>query len=112
MLYLYFSISFSVYYIVIFWFSVVVKMLQVLCGWRWWVTEKHIKQEQVAGAARVDRAEPLTEDLKSLTYAAHMTDLTGGPTEESQEQVSTSGINQFKDILVKNTFTIMWCPGH
>lgn len=113
MLYLYFSISFSVYYVVIIWFSVVVKMLQVLCGWRWWVTEQHIKQELAAGAAQVDRDEPLMEDLKScLTYAAHMKDLTAGPTEDSQEQVSTSGISQFKEIMVKNTFTIIRCPAH
>lgn len=88
-------------------------MLQVLCGWRSWVTEQHLKQEQAAGAAQVDRDEPLTEDLKScLTYAAHMKDLTAGPTEDSQEQVSTSGISQCKEVLVKNIFTIIRYPGH
>lgn len=113
MLYLYFYISFSVYYMVIFLFSVIVKMLQVLGGWRWWVTEQHLKQEQAAGAAQVNRDQPLTEDLKNcLTYSgAHVKDLTVGPTEDSQEQVSTSGISQFKEIMVKNTFTIIRCLG-
>lgn len=70
-------------------------MLQVLCRWRWWVTEQHVKQEQAAGAAQVNEEEPLTEDLKScLIYAAHMKDHTA--TEDSQEQVSTSGISQWK----------------
>lgn len=113
MLYLFFSIRIRIYYIVIFWLSVVVKMLQVLCRWRWWVAEQHIKQEQAAGAAPVHRDEPLTEDLKScLIYAAHMKDPTAGPTEDGQEQVSTSGISQFKEIMVKNTCTIIKCPGH
>lgn len=112
MLHLYFSISFSFCYIVVLWFSVV-KMLQVLCGWRWWVTEQHTKQEQAAGAAQADRDEPLTEDLKGcLTDAAHIKDLPAGPTEDSQEQVSTAGSSHFKEIMVKTTFTIIRCPGN
>lgn len=80
------------------WYSVLVKMLQVLCGWRRWVTELQLKQEQAAGAARTDR-EPLMEDVKCcLTSAAHMKDLTAGLAEDSQEQVATCGISQFKDI--------------
>lgn len=74
-------------------------MLQVLCRWRWWVAEQHIKQEQAARAALVHRDEPLMEDLKScLTYAAHVKDPPAGPTEDSQEQVSASGMSQFKEI--------------
>lgn len=84
----------------------------MFCGWRWWVTEQHLKHEQVAGAAQVNRDQPLKEDLKNcLTYAAHMKDLTAGLTEDGQEQVSTAGISQFKEIMVKNTFTIIRCPG-
>lgn len=113
MLYLCFSIRISVYYIVIFWFGIVVKMLQVLCRWRWWVAEQHLKQEQAAGAALVHRDEPLMEDLKScLTYAAHMKDPTAGPAEDSQEQVSASGISHSQEIMVKNTCAIIRCPRH
>lgn len=84
----------------IFWLGVVlVKKLQVLCGWRRWVTELQLKQEQAAGAARTDRDEPLMEDVKCcLTSAAHMKDLTAGRAEDGQEQVATCGISQFKVI--------------
>ncbi|XP_056885932.1 protein SFI1 homolog isoform X2 [Takifugu flavidus] len=61
---------------------------KVLCGWRRWVTELQLKQEQAAGAARTDRG-PLMEDVKCcLTSAAHMKDLTAGLAEDSQEQES------------------------
>lgn len=100
MLCLYVSIGFSVCYFMIFWFGVVlVKMLQVLCGWRRWVTELQLKQEEAAGTETTDRDDPLMEDVKCcLTSAAHMKDLTAGLAEDSQEQVATCGISQFKDI--------------
>lgn len=74
-------------------------MLQVLCGWRRWVTELQLKQEEAAGTETTDRDDPLMEDVKCcLTSAAHIKDLTAGLAEDSQEQVATCGISQFKDI--------------
>lgn len=112
---LYISIGFSVGYFILFWFGVVlVKLLQVLCGWRRWVTELQLKQEQAAGAAQTDRDEPLMEDVKyCLTSAAHMKALTAGLAEDSQEQVATCGISQFLDLMGKNTtLSIIRCPGN
>lgn len=69
-------------------------MLQVFCGWRRWVTEQQMKQEQAARAAQANRDEPLTEGAKScLTCAVQMKDLRAGFIEDSQEQVGTSGIS-------------------
>lgn len=90
------------------------KMLQVLCGWRRWVKEVQLKQEEAAGTARTDRDKPLMEDVKCcLTSAAHMKDLTAGLAEDSQEQVATCGISQFQEVMGKNTtLSIIRCPGH
>lgn len=86
----------------IFWFWVIiVSTLQVLCGWRRWVTEQQINQAQAAGAAQANRDEPLMEDVKCfLTSAAHMKDVTAGLTGNRQEQVHTSVISQFKELII------------
>lgn len=107
---LYFSISLNICDITIFWLNVAVKLLQVLCGWRRWVTG----QQKAARDAPAARDEPLMEDVKScLTYAAHMKDLTAGPAEDTQKQVGPSGNSQVKGLIVKNTaFILIRCPGH
>uniref|UniRef100_UPI0037E92037 protein SFI1 homolog n=1 Tax=Semicossyphus pulcher TaxID=241346 RepID=UPI0037E92037 len=67
---------------------------KVLYGWRLWVTEQRRKQEQTARAAEVYRDQLLREGVtcitasRALTYAAHMSDLTTGLTQHSQEQRS------------------------
>lgn len=64
-------------------------LLQVLYGWKLWVTEQCRKREQIARAAQVYRDQLLREGVTCiLTYAAHMNDLTTSLTLHSQEQVS------------------------
>lgn len=62
--------------------------MQVLYGWRIWVTEQRRKQEHAARAALVYRDQLLREGVTCiLTYAAHMNDLTTNLTQHSQLQV-------------------------
>lgn len=71
-------------------------LLQVLYGWRLWVTEQRRKQEQAARAAQVYRDQLLREGVTCiLTYAAHMNDLTTSLTQHSQEQVCISVFSKF-----------------
>lgn len=66
-------------------------LLQVLYGWRLWVTEQRRQQEQAARAAQVYRDQLLREGVTCiLTYAAHMNDLTTSLMQHSQEQVGSS----------------------
>lgn len=63
-------------------------VLQVLYGWRLWVTEQRKQREQAARAAQVYRDQLLKEGVTCiLTYAAHMSDLTTSLMQHSQEQV-------------------------
>ncbi|XP_029906516.1 protein SFI1 homolog isoform X2 [Myripristis murdjan] len=62
---------------------------KVVLAWRLWVTERHKKNERLAGAAQFYRDQLLREGVAHvLTYVSHMKSFTSSLAERSQEQSS------------------------